>query len=804
MKRLKIEIQVILLTICIAVAVIISGFLAYQSLSKIVETIHKEARPDLKLLLIKDIATDLNEVENTIRLYSLTGDASFLRSYRQLGDSIQKKLNVLAGYAIPGSVEFSHIDSISLLANRKLIIWDEIRALHHSKTDAHNSFTELYSKIDTAIIQPDTIRFKPEEKKGFFKRVFAKKDTTTRQPIIIDKTKEKEIIKNEIAGIEQQITSQAKRLQTKEMVLFEKNIQLTQTLAKHINSLEISEQERLETKTIEADSMAAQTFRRMAIFTIAAVIFLIIILILFFRNLQKNRTYQKVLRKAKAEAESLAKAKEMFVATVSHEMRTPVNAIYGLTEQMLQKPNSAEMTSDLKVVHKSAEHLIALVNDTLDFSKIESQKLKMEQVDFLPDEILSEVYTLHRFSAQKKGIELIVNNKTEKNLALRGDPIRLKQILINLITNAIKFTQQGKITLAVSGEETSEQDYLLHIEVADSGIGISKEDLHLIFDEFVQLDTDLTLKQRGAGLGLSIVKKLVLLQDGKIDVDSTPGKGTRFSIQIPYQKGNPDNLPKEKPGQLEVPIWFRKLHFLIVDDEEFNLYLIKNILNNWGVTFTEAYNGKEAVELVVKNEYDLILMDIRMPIMDGYEATRLILQHRMSSKIIALTATTKSADIQKIELAGMHAFLQKPFAESDLLNTILKLLPKGTGEASQKIIAIDAAIDLDELERISGGDTAFLNEMLRIFIRSSEESLAKFQKNLQNSDWSALAETAHKLAAPAKHLQATSLYNHLKKLETTVENLNPDEIKALIDSITMEINNINSILKQKLGKEKSD
>jgi len=801
MKRLKIEIQVILLTICIAVAVIISGYLAYQSLSKIVETIHREARPDLKLLLIKDIAADLNEVENTIRLYSLTSDASFLRSYRQLGDSIQKKLNVLAGYAIPGSVEFSHIDSISLLANRKLIIWDEIRTLHHSKTDAHNTFSELYSRIDTAIIQPDTIRFKPEEKKGFFKRVFSKKDTTTRRPVIIDKTEEKEIIKKEIAGIEQQITSQAKRLQTKEMVLLEKNIQLTQALAQHINSLESSEQERLETKTQEADSMAAQTFRRMAIFTIAAVVLLIIILILFFRNLQKNRTYQQVLRKAKAEAESLAKAKEMFVATVSHEMRTPVNAIYGLTEQMLQKPNSVEMTSDLKVVHKSAEHLIALVNDTLDFSKIESQKLKIEQIDFLPDEILSEVYTLHRVSAQKKGIELIVNNRTDKNLVLQGDPIRLKQILINLITNAIKFTHQGQITLALSGEETSEQGYLLHIEVADSGIGISKEDLHLIFDEFVQLDTDLTLKQRGAGLGLSIVKKLVLLQDGKIDVDSTPGKGTRFTIQIPYQKGNPNNLLKEKTEHLAIPTWFRKLHFLIVDDEEFNLYLIKNILNTWGVMFTEAFNGKEAVDLVVKNEYDLILMDIRMPIMDGYEATKLILQHRPSSKIIALTATTKSADIQKIELAGMHAFLQKPFAESDLLNTILKLLPEESGQTIQKIIDKDTTIDLDELERISGGDTAFLNEMLEIFIRSSEESLTKFQQDFQNSNWSALAETAHKLAAPAKHLQATSLYNHLKKLETSAENLNPDEIKALIDSITMEINNINSNLKQKLGKE---
>jgi signal transduction histidine kinase/CheY-like chemotaxis protein/HPt (histidine-containing phosphotransfer) domain-containing protein len=799
MKKSKIEIQVTLLTICIAIAVTISGYLAYQSLSKIVDTIHNEARPDLKLLLIKDIATDLSQVENTIRLYSLTTNPSFLRSYRQLGDSIQKKLKTLSEYSVPGSEEISHIDSISLLANRKLQVWDRIRALNRTKTNAHDTFSNLYSKIDTAIIQPDTIRFKPEPKKSFFKRLFGKRDTTTKKPVIIDKSKEKEIIKKEIAGVEEQITSQAKRLQSSETALFKQNIKLTQALNRHIASLENSEQKRLENKTQEADSMAAKTYRGMAIFTVAAVFLLIIILILFFRNLQKNRIYQQVLKQAKAEAESLAKAKEMFVATVSHEMRTPINAIYGLTGQMLQKTGSFEVTNDLKVVHRSAEHLIALVNDTLDFSKIESQKLKIEQVDFLPDEILNEIHILHKDSAQKKGIDLIINNKTDKNLVLQGDPIRLKQVLINLITNAIKFTNKGQVALTISGEEISGRTYKLHIEVLDTGVGIDEEDLKLIFDEFVQLGTDLTQKQRGAGLGLSIVKKLVLLQDGEINVESTPGMGTRFILMIPYRPGNPENIVKIQAEQIQIPGWFRNLHFLIVDDEEYNLYLIKNILNKWNVAFKEAFNGQEAVDLAAKHEYDLVLMDIRMPVMDGYEAAKQILRRNSSTRIIALTATTKAEDIQQIEQAGMHDFLQKPFAESDLINTILKLIPEKAVEIEPEKIAKEVTIDFNELERISGGDVAFRNEMLRIFIRSSEEALTKFQQNLQIFDWTALAETAHKLAAPAKHMQATTLYDHLKKLENTVENMPPEEIKKLIGSIEAEINSINSILKQKLG-----
>ena len=210
----------------------------------------------------------------------------------------------------------------------------------------------------------------------------------------------------------------------------------------------------------------------------------------------------------------------------------------------------------------------------------------------------------------------------------------------------------------------------MHLEVSDTGVGISEDDLQFIFDEFVQVGADLNKKQRGAGLGLSIVKKLVHLQDGEINVESTPGKGTRFILKIPYKSGDPKNIRYIKPELIHVPSWFRSLHFLIVDDEEFNLYLIKGILNKWGVSFTEAFNGKEAVELVKENAYDLILIDIQMPIMDGYEAAKQILQHRPSSKIIALTATTQN------QLTFIKWSLQEfmLFYKNLLLNLIYSLI----------------------------------------------------------------------------------------------------------------------------------
>jgi CheY-like chemotaxis protein/HPt (histidine-containing phosphotransfer) domain-containing protein len=269
-------------------------------------------------------------------------------------------------------------------------------------------------------------------------------------------------------------------------------------------------------------------------------------------------------------------------------------------------------------------------------------------------------------------------------------------------------------------------------------------------------------------------------------------------MMIPYRMGDPKNIVEIQQEQIQIPNWFRNLHFLIVDDEEYNLYLIKNILNKWDTAFTEAFNGQEAVDLAQKTSFDLILMDIRMPVMDGYEAAQQILLHNSSARIIALTATTKPEDILKIEQAGMHAFLQKPFAEADLISLIRKLVTEKMSEGKPAEIA---PIDMNELDRISGGDKAFLDEMLRIFIRSSEEALVKFRLNMQKSDFIAISEAAHKLAAPAKHMLAIELYNHLKKLENSAESLRPDEINGLIEIIENEIRQVNSFLWQKLGEE---
>jgi signal transduction histidine kinase/DNA-binding response OmpR family regulator len=772
MKFLKIEIQITLLTIIIAIAVVGSGYLVYSSLSRIIDSIHKEARPDYKLLLIKDIALDLNEVENSVRLYSLTGNEDFIYNFHKLTKSVHEKLNNLEDYAIPESNELQQIDSIRILSNRKLVIWAEVRNLHKQKIRKPSTslLSELSSKIDTAFIQPDTITFEKPQKLGFFKRVkqaFGKQDTSSQAPIIIDKAKEKEQLKQELAEVEQQISSTNQELQMQEKKLLEQNISTTNQINRLILLLEQKEQRRLESKTGEADLMAAQIYRRIVLFTGASILLLTVVLILFYRNLKHNKAYQEMLQRARRDAESLAQAKERFVATVSHEMRTPVNAIYGLSEQMLQRAEEASLKTDLTIVQKSAEHLITLVNDTLDFSKAESQKMTFEQIDFAPSEILREVITLHQVPARNKGLTLTLKNSIPDNRVYKGDPVRLKQILINLFTNAIKFTENGGVTLEATEEQLHDGHFELIAHVTDTGAGMADEQLDKIFDAFVQLDGKNAQKHRGAGLGLAIVKKLVDLQDGQVKVKSQLDKGTCFTVRIPYPKGDRKAVAQPANQQIQVPKWFQQLNVLLVDDEDFNLYLLKNILTKWQVRFKEAHNGLEAVHRYQDNRFDFVLMDRRMPEMDGLEASKKILEQDSSANIVLLTATNKTEDDAEYQAIGIKTVLQKPFPERALFELINQLKDHIAPEIlpATETDGIQTTIDFENLKATFGGDEQFMKEMIELFINSANKCLHSFQAASASEDRTLLIEAAHKLAAPTKHMMATELYNQLKELE---------------------------------------
>jgi signal transduction histidine kinase/CheY-like chemotaxis protein len=545
-------------------------------------------------------------------------------------------------------------------------------------------------------------------------------------------------------------------------------------------------------KTEEADRLAKTTYEWLALYTLAAVLLLLAAIFVLFNYLKKARIYQKALTEASKKAEKLAMAKEQFAANVSHELRTPVNAIYGLTEQLMQKNINRETKQMISAIFKSASHLKNIVNDTLDFTKIQANKIRFESVSFSPSELFEDVFTLQKYEAEFKGISVYFYWEGEKPETLVGDPLRLKQILINLISNAIKFTEQGEVRITVECTKTSNKIYKLDIQISDTGIGMKKSDIAQIFDEYVQIENTTGKKYSGTGLGLSIVKKLVELQNGTIEVESKPEKGTKVTVTLSYEKGEKALKKLAAAETLIIPETFKNLNVLIADDEEYNRFLIKSIFQKWGIQYTEVKSGNEAIEEALHQKFELVLMDLNMPGIGGIEAAKIITANNSEIKIIATTAVNEQSDKQACINAGMKGYLLKPFSEKDLFDAIYSALQL---EAKHSPDEIPKQIKLDELMHLANGDMKFLEEMIRLFIKSSEAGIANIENAITNENHEMVFENAHKMAAPAKHIGAKDLYNNIKKLEYLAkQNVDWKLIFTDFQQIKKELNELNQLL----------
>jgi PAS domain S-box-containing protein len=470
-------------------------------------------------------------------------------------------------------------------------------------------------------------------------------------------------------------------------------------------------------------------------------------------------------------AENAVKAKQQFLSNMSHEIRTPMNAIIGFTKVVLKTDLSDKQKEYLTAIKLSGDALIVLINDILDLAKVDAGKMTFEQVPFKMSLSIAAMLHLFEIKIQEKNLELVKIYDDKIPEILIGDPVRLHQIILNLISNAVKFTNRGKIVVGVHMLNENDEKVTIEFSVEDTGIGIAKDKINNIFENFQQATSDTSRLYGGTGLGLSIVKQLVESQGGIISVKSKVNVGSTFSFILNFLKTNAETESDLELVELNTDI--KNIKVLVVEDIALNQLLMKTLLDDFGFEREIADNGKIAIEKLQTSNYDIILMDLQMPEMNGFEATDYI-RNKMNSKIpiIALTADVTTVDLAKCKAVGMNDYIAKPVDERLLYNKIVGLVKKpamiklydekrdAPHESKKKK---KKCIDLAHLYYSTKSKPALIMEMISLYLEQTPRLVSAMKQSLKDKDWNSLYIAVHKMIPSFSIVGISSDYAEMAK-----------------------------------------
>jgi signal transduction histidine kinase/CheY-like chemotaxis protein len=484
---------------------------------------------------------------------------------------------------------------------------------------------------------------------------------------------------------------------------------------------------------------------------------------------QQERMIQ-MLNESEKRIKEGALIKEQFLANMSHEIRTPMNAILGFTNLLRRSSLSTQQQQYVDYIYSSSQNLLTLINDILDLSKIEAGMMHIEQTPFSLNGLVGSVQVMFHDKAAQKGLQFTINVDPSIHDTLSGDPVRLTQVLINLLSNAIKFTERGFVHFEVVALSQTDDLALLQFRIKDSGVGIAPDKKSTIFDRFQQAEAETTRKFGGTGLGLAIVKQLIDLQGGTIHVESEVGKGSEFVVKMPFRPLHNYTESLARPID-EVHHPLQGMHILVAEDNTMNQQLIRHLMQQWQMDYQLVNNGQEAVEALKRGNYAAVLMDIQMPLMDGYDATQVIRNElKLDLPIIAMTAHAMNGEKERCLSFGMNDYISKPIKEGELYGILQhycqKMETAGTAAPA-------SVVDLGYLHELSLGDTEFENAIVRQFIVQVPEELNLLQEAVEADNRLQIKSIAHGMKSSVAYLGLTERLSpllHRMEVEAVANN----------------------------------
>ena len=749
----------LLMIVALAAAVFLTWY-NFRNTTALSHTIENLQKPDTRISDLNLLVLNVNNAESDVRSFAITRNKDYLASYYNMVSASDSQMihlkSLFAGYE-------KEFDDISKSVKKKFELYDELIDLRYRQL-INEAMSKISGNVKDIIIPADSDSV-AATKQSFFKRLFSsgkRMRELEEKAILLDSLNELQSqklssIKKTVTAAQENEVKQISILSEKELLLLEQDKALKEQLQEQVNNLEgkIRINNEIQSQKVVYDSR--QQMQTVMAVTLFASVFILLLSIIILTGISRANRYKTELEKAKAKSEQLAKFKEDFLASMSHEIRTPLSAITGFTKRLLNTSATSEQKQYIRTIDMAGDHLLNIVNDVLDLSRIETGKLQLKNENFSVAALVNDVYSMLSQKASEKHINFTADTTSVMRDVVEGDPLRLRQILINIVANAIKFTNEGSVHLMVTKPEKDKYSF----KVSDTGIGIPEEKLQRIFNPYEQAD-NIEKNYGGTGLGLAITGKITELLHGDIAIESRLQKGTVITVTIPYRQVETADAHTTVSKQEEK--YLLNENILIAEDDDLNRELAIASLKEAGADVITAHNGKEAIEKILLNNPVAVLMDVQMPEMNGRQAVMFIREHISKTlPVIGITANMMNDARQECADAGMNEVLLKPFDTKQLATILMPLIER---YKEQSALVTDVfSFNLSSLYKTSNGKSDFVIKMLKIFVSSNTKLFDNTLRFTEEEKYTEAAAHLHRMIPSFRQLELDHFTKIFKNLE---------------------------------------